>query len=128
MAENKMIYMPDGAFTYKLEGRESFMPDGRPTYKDYMFLASKIKARAHKMITFEQLEQVLSSGSVDAAARRLAEFGWPNMMGMSSAEINQVLSERWESLMKEFSMLVPEDQVLELFQIPYDCHNAKTIV
>ena len=128
MAENKMIYMPFGSFKYKLEGREGFMPDGRPTYTDYMFLASKIKARAYKMITFEQLEQVLTAGSFDAAARRLAEFGWPNMMGMNTQQINQVLSERWHSLIKEFSILVPEEQALELFQIPYDCHNAKAIV
>lgn len=128
MAENKMIYMPGGRFSYKLEGREGFMPDGRPTYTDYMFLASKIKVRAQKMISFEQLEQVLSSGDADTAARRLAEFGWPNMIGMNSQQVNEVLAERWDGLIKEFSMLVPEDQVLELFQIPYDCHNAKTII
>ena len=128
MAQNKMIYMPYGSFKHKLQGREGFMPEGRPTYTDYMFLASKIKVRAQKMITFEQLDQVLSAGSVDAAARRLAEFGWPNMMGMNTQQINEVLSERWHSLIKEFSMLVPEDQALELFQIPYDCHNAKAII
>lgn len=129
MAENKMIYMPLGkASNSAIVGRGNFMPENRPTYKDYMFLASKIKMRAQNMITFERLEQVLNAGNVDTAARLLAESGWPNMMGMSAEQIEEVLSDRWAGLMKEFSMLVPEDQVLELFQIPYDCHNAKTII
>jgi len=129
LADNKMIYMPLGkASNSAIVGRGNFMPENRPTYKDYMFLASKIKMRAQNMITFERLEQVLNAGNVDTAARLLAESGWPNMMGMSAEQIEEVLSERWAGLMKEFSMLVPEDQVLELFQIPYDCHNAKTII
>ena len=74
MADNKMIYMPLGSAGYSaIVGRDSYMPEGRPTYKDYMFLASKIKMRAQNMITFERLEQVLNSGNADTAARLLAE-------------------------------------------------------
>ena len=129
MADNKMIYMPLGkASNSAIVGPDGFMPEGRPTYKDYMFLASKIKMRAAAMITFERLEQILNSGDLNTATRLLAESGWPNMVGMSTEQIEEVLSDRWAGLIKEFSMLVPEDQVLELFQIPYDCHNAKTII
>lgn len=129
MADNKMIYMPTGKTSDSaIIGRSSYMPEGRPTYKDYMFLASKIKMRAQSMITFERLEQILNSGDLNTATRLLAESGWPNMTGMSTDQMEEVLSDRWAGLIKEFSMLVPEDQVLELFQIPYDCHNAKTII
>ena len=52
-----MIYMPLGkASNSAIVGRGNFMPENRPTYKDYMFLASKIKMRAQNMITFERLE------------------------------------------------------------------------
>lgn len=129
MADNKMIYMPLGKVSNSaIIGRDSYMPEGRPTYKDYMFLASKIKMRAQSMITFERLEQILNAGDVNTATRLLAESGWPNMMGMSADQIEEVLNDRWAGLIREFSMLVPEDQVLELFQIPFDCHNAKTII
>ena len=119
MAENKIAYLPQGESDYR---------DGLPTYKDYMFMASKIKMRAQSILTFERLEQMLMSGSADNAIRLLAEAGWPNLQDMSTGEIDTVLNERRRALFREFFFIVPEDAVLDVFRMKYDYHNAKSIV
>ena len=119
MIINKIAYLPQGETEYS---------NGTPTYKDYMFLASKIKARSANMLTFERLEQMLMSGSAENAARMLAEAGWPNLIGMSSAEIDHALAERRERILHEVFMVAPEDAVVDFFRIKYDYHNAKVII
>ena len=110
------------------ESKIAYSPEGRPTYKDYMFLASMIKMRAQSMITFERLEQMLNSGSVETAERLLAESGWPNLLGMNSAEIDAVLTERRRTLYRDIARVIPEDAVVEVMRMKYDYHNAKAIV
>jgi len=110
------------------ENKIAYMPEGKVTYRDYMFLASMIKVRSRDMITFERLEQVLNAGDADTAARLLVESGWPNMIGMSEAEIDRTLNERKTRIFKEIGSVIPEDQVIELFRLKYDYHNAKAII
>lgn len=104
------------------------MPEGQPTYKDYMFLASMIKMRAQNMLTFERLEQMLASGNEEDAKRLLAEAGWPNMAGMGPAEIDRTLSERRKTILNDIERVISEDQIVEVFRMKYDYHNAKVIV
>ena len=119
MIINKIAYLPQGETDYT---------DGTPTYKDYMFLASKIKARSANMLTFERLEQMVMSGSAENAERLLAEAGWPNLIGMSPSQIDAALTERREQILSDIFMVVPEDAVVDFFRIKYDYHNAKAIV
>ncbi len=110
------------------DNKIAYMTTGHPTYRDYMFLASMIRVRARNLVTFERLEQMLRSGSFEDAARLLAEAGWPNMTEMSPAEIDETLAARRERVFRDIGMVVPEDELVEIFRLKYDYHNAKAIV
>ncbi len=110
------------------ESKIAYLPQGNPTYKDYMFLASMLRVRARDMLTFERLEQMLQSGSAKMAAQLLAEAGWPNMQGMHAEEIDATLAARRARLFREIGSVIPEDQIVEVFRMKYDYHNAKAIV
>lgn len=110
------------------ENKIAYMTTGHPTYRDYMFLASMIRVRARNLVTFERLEQMLQSGSFEDAARLLAEAGWPNVAEMSPGEIDDMLAERRERVFRDIGMVVPEDELVEIFRLKYDYHNAKAIV
>ena len=110
------------------ESKIAYSPQGRPTYKDYMFLASMIKMRAQSMLTFERLEQMLNSGSVETAERLLAEAGWPNLLGMNANEIDAALTERRAGLYSDIAQVIPEDEIVEVMRMKYDYHNAKVII
>ena len=69
--------------------------------RDYLFLSSMLKARENRMLRRDRLEQMLSSGSFEEAARLLAEIGWPDMTGMGSAAVSEALAGRQAEIYAE---------------------------
>ena len=106
----------------------AYLPQGRVSYKDYMFLTSMINVRVLNMISYERMQQILMTGDYAAAARLFAESGWPDMAGMDLAGIDRTLSERREKIFNDIESVIPEDEVVEIFRLKYDYHNAKTIL
>lgn len=53
------------------------MANKKVSDKDYLFISSMLKARENRMLRRDRLEQMLSSGSFEEAARLLVEIGWP---------------------------------------------------
>ena len=51
------------------------MANKKVSDKDYLFISSMLKARENRMLRRDRLEQMLSSGSFEEAARLLAEIG-----------------------------------------------------
>ena len=96
--------------------------------RDYLFLSSMLKARENRMLRRDRLEQMLSSGSFEEAARLLAEIGWPDMTGMGSAAVSEALAGRQAEIYAEITRFVPEKELVGIFRLKYDYHNAKTIV
>lgn len=95
---------------------------------DYLFLTALLRARQSSMISGELLDQMLSSGSFSEAARSLAEAGWPDMSGMDSKEIDEVLSKRRNDMFTDVSRMSPQPEVVDFFRVRYDYHNAKTLI
>lgn len=104
------------------------MSDKRITDKDYLFLSSLLRAREAGMISGDKLEQMLAAGSFTEAAKLLAEAGWPDVSAMDRGGLDNALSERRESLFSEIVRTVPEPEVVDIFRVRYDYHNAKTVI
>lgn len=95
---------------------------------DYLFLTALLRARQANMISGELLDQMLSSGSFDEAARSLAEAGWPDMSDMDGKEIDEVLSKRRNDTFADVRRISPQPEVVDFFEVRYDYHNAKTLI
>jgi V/A-type H+-transporting ATPase subunit C len=104
------------------------MSDKKITDRDYLFVSAMLKAREAAMLDRDKLEQMLSAAGFDESAKLLAEGGWPDMTGQSSAGVDALLSRRREELFNELERVVPEKQTVGLFRLKYDYHNAKAIV
>ena len=104
------------------------MSDKKITDKDYLFLSSLLRAREAGMLSGEKLEQMLAAGSFTEAAKLLAEAGWPDVSDMNRGEVDNALSERRENLFAEIARITPEPEVVDIFRIRYDYHNAKSII
>ena len=98
------------------------------TDKDYLFLTALLRARQANMLTGEMLGQMLDSGSFNEAARTLAETGWPDMAAMESKEIDKTLSKRRNSIFADVAAMCPQSEVVDLFRVRYDYHNAKALI
>jgi len=98
------------------------------TDKDYLFLSTMLRARASVFISEDTLERMLSSGTFEEAARVLQEQGWPDMSTLDRPGVDAALSKFREELFKELERLCPDKELLDLFRLRYDYHNAKVII
>jgi len=104
------------------------LSDRKHTDKDYLFLSSMLRARASMFINEDALERMLSSGEFSESARILHELGWPNMEALDRAGVDRALSKYREELFAELVRLSPDKELVDLFRLRYDYHNAKVII
>lgn len=95
---------------------------------DYLYLTAMLRARQPNMLSGEMLEQMLDSGSFRECTRILTEAGWPDMTEADSRTIDSLMEKRRSDIFGELAKLVPQKQVLDLFRIRYDYHNAKCLI
>ena len=98
------------------------------TDKDYLFLTAMLRARSTVFISQDALERMLSSGNFEEAARILNELGWPDMAGLDRAGVDKALSGYREELFAELERICPQKELVHLFRLRYDYHNAKVII
>lgn len=104
------------------------MPDKKHTDKDYLFLSTMLKARSSTFLSTEVLERMLSSSDFDEAARILSERGWQDMSGMDRESVDNALSKRREDIFSELIRYIPDRDLVDLFRLRYDYHNAKAVI
>ncbi len=98
------------------------------TDKDYLFLSTMLKARSNVFISADTLERMLASGSFTEAARILHEQGWPDMSSLDRSGVDKALSKYREELFAELGRLSPDKELVDLFRLRYDYHNAKVLI
>ena len=54
---------------------------------DYLFLSARIRSLERTLLTRQQLERMLESGSVQEAARVLTDLGWENFDAASPSAL-----------------------------------------
>ena len=98
------------------------------TDKDYLFLSTMLRARMSTFISDEALDRMLSFGNFEEAAGVLRELGWPDMSEMDRAGVDAALSKRREDIFAEIGRICPQKQIINIFRLRYDYHNAKAII
>ena len=104
------------------------MSDRKHTDKDYLFLSTLLRARTSAFISEDTLERMLTTGKFQEAAAVLHEQGWPDMSDLDRTGVDKVLSERREEIFAELEKLCPDKELVNLFRLRYDYHNAKAII
>lgn len=104
------------------------MSEKKITDREYLFLSAMLKAREPAMLNRDKLERMATAGSMDEAAKLLQESGWPDMSGQSSKDVDKTLARRREEIYAELERAVPEKQLVNIFRLKYDYHNAKALI
>lgn len=95
---------------------------------DYAFISALIRARETRLPTIAHMERMLEAKSIEEAARVPEECGFSGLAGLSSEGIEERLSGRWSELLSELSSLVPDPNMVNIFRLKYDYHNAKVLI
>ena len=80
------------------------------------------------MLNAERVDRLLEARDFEEAARILTEYGYEDMSEMSADQIEVLLSQRRAGIFSEIARICPDAEVVDVFRIKYDYHNAKVLI
>ena len=95
---------------------------------DYIFLSTRIKAMERGLLSQERIERMLDAPTVEEAAKVLTECGYSEMEEITANELERVLGEQQQKVMSDLSSGAPDRNLVDIFKLRYDYHNAKVLV
>ena len=95
---------------------------------NYLAITAMLAARETKMLSAERMERMIDAPTNDEAAKILEECGYGDLSGLSAKEAGAALEAHIAALFDEVEGMVPEVQLVQLFRLKYDYHNAKVLL
>lgn len=96
--------------------------------EDYLFLSAMLRAREPRMLSREKAERMLDAPSYAECAKLLTDCGYEDMSQMNAAGIDRALSADRAEIFRELSLQPPARDLVDLFRVKYDYHNAKVVL
>jgi len=98
------------------------------TSTDYLYLSAYLRAKEVSLLRRERLERMAGAPTADEASKVLAECGYPDLEGVSDAELEGALSARRAEVLDDMEKLCPERALVDAARLRFDYHNAKVLV
>ena len=95
---------------------------------DYLTISARVRAKETRLLTRERMERMLDARSGEESAKVLTECGYPELPALTGRALDELLSQARAALYRELKSSVPDPRLVEVFQMKYDYHNAKTLV
>lgn len=95
---------------------------------DYLAISSRVKVLETRLLTPEQMDQVLEARSDDEAAKLLQEHGYPELDTAHPEKLDAALSAVRQETLADLEAGLPDSRYLDIFKVKYDYHNAKSIL
>ena len=94
----------------------------------YLCLSAMLRAREPRLLNNERAERMLDASSFEECAKLLTDCGYGDMSQMSAKEIESELAKHRQAVFAELENLSPDRELVDVFRIKYDYHNAKSII
>ena len=98
------------------------------TDREYLALTAMLRARESKMLDRDRMDRMLSAPSYADAAKLLVDCGYEDMSAMDAKGIDAVLNAHRAAVYDEISRMAPQPELVEIFRLKYDYHNAKVVL
>lgn len=95
---------------------------------DYLFLSTRVKAMENRLLDRDRMERMLEAPSLEDAAKVLLECGYAEMPQVGAQALEQVLAAQRQTTFDELSSAAPDRNIIDVFKVKHDYHNAKTIL
>lgn len=89
---------------------------------DYLAISARIRAMENRLLTRERMDRMIEARDDSEAMKILAECGY------AEGPLDAVLAQARAEVFKDMEQGAPDPRLVEVFQIKYDYHNAKTIL
>jgi len=94
----------------------------------YLALTAMLRAREAKMLDRDRMERMLSAPSSADAAKMLVDCGYEDMSGLDAKMLDAVLNAHKQEIFEEINRMSPEPELVDIFRLRYDYHNAKVVI
>ena len=100
-----------------------------PKDTEYLAISARLHVWETRLLTRERMEQLIEAREDGEAAKILADCGYPEPVPLTLSRIERSLGQAQEDLFAELAQAVADHpQVLDVFRIRYDYHNAKALL
>lgn len=90
---------------------------------DYLVISARIRAMENRLLTTERMDRMIEARDAEEAMKVLTECGYPE-----GGSLDETLAQARADVFKDLSSSVPDQRLIQVFQLKYDYHNAKTLV
>lgn len=90
---------------------------------DYLSISARIRAMENRLLTRERMDRMIEARDTGEAMKVLAECGYPE-----GGSLESVLAQVRADTFRDLERAVPDRRLVEIIQLKYDYHNAKTIL
>lgn len=90
---------------------------------DYLAISARIRAMENRLLTRERMDRMIDARDEAEAMKVLEQCGYSCAAGLDDA-LRQARAE----VFRDMERSAPEPRLVEVFQIKYDYHNAKTLL
>lgn len=95
---------------------------------DFLFLSALVRGKENYLLTKEQLERMLTAPESREAARVLEDAGYGRVAMDDPYALDAAIIARQTEIFQELTVRSPAPEIVDIFHIPYDYHNAKVLV
>lgn len=95
---------------------------------DYLTISARVRAMENHLLTRERMERMLEAKDSTEAAKLLTECGYGEMSALTPAGLEEVLTKAQSRTYADIGTMVPDANLLNIFRIKYDYHNAKVLL
>ena len=95
---------------------------------DYLSISTRIRVMENRLLTRERMERMLDARTDDEAAKILTECGYAELGRLTPNALEEMLSQAREGTYQDLSDAIPNPELVDVFRIKYDYHNAKVLL
>jgi len=96
----------------------------------YGYTVARLRAMENRLLEDSVLQRLIDSEDLDSAMKVLGETPYSSwLMDLkSNSEFDKAIEAELDYVYSELSKFVPDQQLVELFRLPYDFHNVKVLL
>ena len=102
------------------------MPRKKDT--DYAAVSAWLHVLENRLLTRERMEQLLEAREDGECLKIMADCGYPEPAALTLTDLEASLAQAQAELFAELGKALDEPDVLAVFQVKYDYHNAKALI
>jgi V/A-type H+-transporting ATPase subunit C len=95
---------------------------------DFLYISTHLRSLENRLLNRERMERMLEARTDEDAARVLSECGYTGLEKLTGEALSRSLSQARAETFSELASFSPNRDIVDVFRIKYDYHNAKALI